>query len=61
MTSIIAIYRRFPTKESCIEHLETVRCKGKPHCPYCKSERVSKHTEQDRRSADSLKILELSC
>lgn len=22
MTSIIAIYRRFPTKESCIEHLE---------------------------------------
>lgn len=50
MTSIIAIYRRFPTKESCIEHLETVRWKGKPHCPYCKSERVSKHTEQDRRS-----------
>ena len=50
MTSIIAIYRRFPTKEYCIEHLETVRWKGKPHCPYCKSERVSKHTEQDRRS-----------
>jgi len=50
MSSIVSIYRRFPTKESCIEHLETVRWKGKPHCPYCKSERVSKHTEQDRRS-----------
>ena len=40
MTSIIAIYRRFPTKESCIEHLETVRWKGKPHCPHCKTEGV---------------------
>lgn len=27
MTSIISIYRRFPTKESCLEHLEKVRCK----------------------------------
>ena len=33
MTSIISIYRRFPTKESCIEHLEAVRWKGVAHPP----------------------------
>lgn len=50
MNSIVSIYRRFPTKEDCLTHLEAVRWGDSPHCPYCKSERVSKHTEQDRRS-----------
>ena len=50
MTSIISIYRRFPTKESCLEHLEQVRWGDTPCCPYCKSEKVSSHREQDRRS-----------
>ncbi|MEN6625794.1 MAG: IS1595 family transposase [Candidatus Sumerlaeia bacterium] len=31
------IFRRFPTHESCIKHLETVRWQGKPECPYCHS------------------------
>lgn len=49
MTSIISIYRRFPTKESCLEHLENVRWKNKPCCPYCKSEKVSKKAEKEQR------------
>lgn len=50
MTSIISIYRRFPTKESCLEHLEAVRWKDEPCCPYCKSEKVSKKTEKEQRN-----------
>ncbi len=36
--NIIQIFNKFPTQESCIEHLETARWGGKPTCPYCKSE-----------------------
>lgn len=35
--NIVSIYRKFPTEESCIAHLEAVKWKGKPVCPYCKS------------------------
>lgn len=38
---IVDIYERFPTSEDCICHLEKVRWKGKPVCPYCKSDRVT--------------------
>ena len=48
MTSIIHIYRRFPTPESCIKHLEQVRWQGKPLCPYCGAEKASKHTEKHK-------------
>jgi len=48
MSSIVHIYRRFPTPESCIAHLEEVRWQGKPLCPYCGSEKCGKHTEADK-------------
>lgn len=50
MTSIVSIYRRFPTKESCLEHLENVRWKDEPCCPYCKSEKVGRKVELEQRS-----------
>ena len=50
MTSIVSIYRRFPTKESCFEHLEKVRWKDEPCCPYCMSEKVSRKKEIDQRN-----------
>lgn len=50
MTSIISIYRRFPTKESCLNHLEQVRWGDTPECPYCKSEKVSRKVEIEQRS-----------
>lgn len=35
--NIVQIYRKFPTPESCLKHIEQVRWNGKPVCPYCNS------------------------
>jgi transposase-like protein len=35
--NIITIYKRFPTHEDCLKHLEKVRWKNRPVCPYCGS------------------------
>jgi transposase-like protein len=35
--NIIQVYKQFPTHADCLNHLENVRWKGKPTCPYCKS------------------------
>ena len=29
------VYRRFPTRQDCIAHIESIRWKGAPVCPYC--------------------------
>jgi len=34
---IISVYKTFPTQKSCIKHLEKIKWKSKPTCPYCKS------------------------
>ncbi len=34
---LIEVFERFPTQESCISHLESVRWNNTPQCPYCKS------------------------
>ena len=49
MTSIVHIYRRFPTPESCIAHLEQVRWGDAPECPYCRSPRVSRKNDGGQR------------
>ena len=33
--NIIRIYQLFPTEADCVAHLEAVRWKGEPICPYC--------------------------
>ena len=35
MSSIVEIYRRFPTPEAATAHLEKVRWGESPTCPYC--------------------------
>lgn len=35
--NIIRIYKQFPTQDDCLVHLEQVRWKNKPRCPYCDS------------------------
>lgn len=40
--NIISIYKRFPTEASCLAHIEQVRWKGRPICPYCTSDHVTK-------------------
>lgn len=48
MTSIIEIYRRFPTKEAAIAHLEQVRWADTPQCPYCNWAWVSHNRDASR-------------
>lgn len=38
---IISVFEQFPTQESCISHLETVRWDDIPKCPYCLSTKQS--------------------
>jgi transposase-like protein len=44
--NILSIAQRFPTQESCIEHLERLKWNGKPVCPYCQHENVARKTEK---------------
>jgi transposase-like protein len=39
--NIITVYQKWPTKESCLKHLEVVRWNGEPICPYCNSKRAT--------------------
>lgn len=48
MSSIVAVYRRWPTKADCIHHLEKVRWGDKPTCTYCGAERVSRNRDESR-------------
>ncbi len=38
----------FPTEAACLAHLERVRWDGRPTCPYCSSDRVSRATYDGR-------------
>lgn len=42
------VFRRFPTHESCIVHLEEVLWADEPHCPHCESKKVSRKREGKR-------------
>lgn len=35
--NLIQLYKKFPTQNDCIIHLESVRWQNLPTCPYCKS------------------------
>lgn len=46
---IIQIFQSFQTQEQALEHLEKVRWRGHPLCPYCRSQNVGRHTSPDRK------------
>ncbi len=48
MTSLIEIYRRFPTKEAAVAHLEKVRWPNGPHCPKCGADTVARKVEPNQ-------------
>lgn len=50
MTSIVEVYRRFPTKEAAISHLEQVRWQDTPECPYCHTIAVSRNRDASREA-----------
>ncbi len=51
--NIVKIYKRFPAESDCISHLEKVRWKGKPVCPYCQSERTTAAPEEHRHHCNN--------
>ena len=46
--NIIKIFEKFPTQESCIQHLEEIRWKDTPTCPYCKSTKTAQFGDRHR-------------
>jgi len=48
MTSLVDIYRRFPTPEAATAHLEKVRWPEGPICPYCGAATAARHNETGR-------------
>lgn len=51
--NIVSIYKQFPSQDDCIAHLENVRWKGKPSCPYCKSKKVSSLPKEKRHHCNT--------
>lgn len=48
MTSLVEVYRRWPTHHDCITHLESVRWGEEILCPYCGSVHVSRNRDAKR-------------
>lgn len=51
--NIVEIFRLFPTEDDCIDHLEKVRWRGAPSCPYCKSPRTSPLPKESRHHCNN--------
>jgi hypothetical protein len=51
--NIIQVYKKYPTQQDCINHLETVRWKNKPYCPYCKSLSATPMPKENRYHCNS--------
>lgn len=46
--NILELFQSFKTQEQAVDHLEKVRWKGRPICPYCASAKVCRHVSGDR-------------
>jgi len=46
--NIVQIYRTYPKRQDCINHLEKVRWNNKPTCPYCKSTNQTPMPKENR-------------
>lgn len=51
--NIVSIYKRFPTENDCLAHIEKVRWHGRPVCPYCTSDRVTPITAEQRHHCNA--------
>lgn len=51
--NIIQIYKKFPDHSTCVNHLEAVRWKNGPICPYCGSKKSSPMGEEKRHHCNS--------
>lgn len=46
--NLIAVAERFSSQIKCLQHLEKIRWKGRPRCPYCDNHKVGRKNEKDR-------------
>ena len=46
--NLIEVFQRFPTQDTCIAHLESIRWPDIPTCPFCGSESVARKAEKGR-------------
>lgn len=53
--NLIKVFEKFPTQDDCIAHLERVRWRGTPRCPYCQSDRVSGMPAEQRHHCNNCK------
>jgi transposase-like protein len=53
--NLIQVFEKFPTQDDCIDHLEKVRWRGAPICPYCQSDRVSPMPAEQRHHCNNCK------
>ena len=51
--NIIEVYKKYPTQKDCIEHLELIRWRGEPSCPYCKSLNATSMPKENRYHCNS--------
>lgn len=51
--NIVEIYEAFPTNDDCIKHLEQVRWKDKPTCPYCNSTKTTPLPNENRHHCNN--------
>ncbi len=51
MSSLLKLFKKFPTEQDCIKHLENIRWKNGVVCPYCKSTKTSKHLHRQQCQA----------
>lgn len=48
------VYKRFPTEMDCVRHLEEIRWKNKPICPYCSEpERITPLSKESRHHCNN--------
>ena len=41
--NLVELFKKFPTEQDCINHLESIRWKNGIVCPYCQSHKTCKH------------------
>ncbi len=51
--AIFKIYGLFPDENDCLMHMENVRWKGKPECPYCRSIKTTPSKQGRRHHCNS--------
>lgn len=50
---LATIYAKYPTEDTCIDHIETIRWPNNPVCPYCSSTRSTRVSKEQRHHCNA--------